>query len=306
MTGDGNDMGSRAALRELLANGRLTQVPSVYDGLTARLAQAAGFEAVSVTGNGISASLLGKPDIGLVSLAETAAVARNLAAAVDIPLLFDADSGYGSAVNVTRTVQELETAGVAGIRLEDQVTSKRCGVLDVPVPVVSEREYLGKIEAAVWARRDEELVIVARTDAASTLGLDAAAHRARAAVDAGADAAVVVGVRDREALLGVAEVVRAPLLIIVEERGPLAAMSAAEIEALGCSFAIYPGLVRYSVMGAVQRALAELRRNGTTAAVRADMATADEWNALLGLPEYFAVEQRFVRGTGAPASSTDG
>ena len=295
-------MGSRAALRELLTDGRLTQVPSVYDGLTARLAQAAGFEAVSVTGNGISASLLGRPDIGLVSLAETAAVARNLASAVDIPLLFDADTGYGSAVNVTRTVRELETAGVAGLKLEDQVTPKRCGVLDVPIPVVTEQEYLGKIEAAVWARQDDEFVIVARTDAASTLGVDAAARRARRAVEAGADAAMVVGVRDADALRHVADVVQAPLLIIVEERGPLAAMSAAEIESLGCSLAIYPGLVRYSVMGAVRRALAELRESGTTAAVRADMATADEWNELLGLPGYFALEQHFVRGTGAAAA----
>lgn len=298
-------MGSRAALRELLTDGRLTQVPSVYDGLTARLAEAAGFEAVSVTGNGISASLLGKPDIGLVSLAETAAVARNLAAAVDVPLIFDADTGYGSAVNVTRTVRELEAAGVAAVKLEDQVTPKQCGVLDVPILVVTEREYLGKIEAAIWARQDDEFVIVARTDAASTLGVDTAAGRARRAVEAGADAAMVVGVRDRDALRHVADLVRAPLLVIVEERGPLAAMSAAEIEALGCSFAIYPGLVRCSVMGAVRRALAELRGNGTTASVRADMATADEWNELLGLPEYFDLEQRLVRGTGAAGSPSN-
>ena len=295
-------MSARRALRTLLDDDELTQVPSVYDGLTARLAEDAGFPAVSVTGNGISASVLGRPDLGLVSLAESVAVARNLAFAVQIPIIFDADTGYGNAVNVTRTTREMERAGVAAIKLEDQVTPKRCGVLDVPIPVVEEREFLGKIEAAVWAREDPDFVIVARTDAASTLGAEAAAQRARRAVELGADAAMVVGVRDPEQIRRVVDVVKAPLIIIVEERGPLAALSRAEIAALGFSVAVYPGLVRYSMVGAARRALATLRRDGSTTAVRADMATADEWNTLLGMDEYVEIEQRFVRGDGVAAS----
>jgi 2-methylisocitrate lyase-like PEP mutase family enzyme len=292
-------MSAGRALRSLLQPGRITQVPSVYDGLTARLAAATGFEALSVTGNGVSASALGQPDVGLVTLVESAAMARNIAAAVEIPVIYDADTGYGSALNVIRTVRELEAGGVAGIKLEDQVTPKRCGVLPVPMPVVSEADYLGKIEAAAWARRDPDFVLLARTDAKSTLGLEAAAMRARRAIEAGADAALVIGAREPDELRRVAEVVRAPLALLVEERGPAADLSLATLQELGYSLAIYPGAVRYTVVGAVRQVLEALRRDGTTAAHRAAMASPEEWNELLGLPEQFELERRFVRGYGA-------
>ena len=170
-------MNARQKLRELLHSPEIVQVPSVFDGLTARMAQASGFQAVSVTGNGVAGSLLGRPDVGLVSLTESSQVARNIAGAVDIPVIFDADTGYGTALNVTRAVQEFENSGVAAIKLEDQVTPKRCGVLDVPIPVVTEREYLGKIEAALWARKDPDFLIIARA-AASTPRVLAASVRA--------------------------------------------------------------------------------------------------------------------------------
>jgi 2-methylisocitrate lyase-like PEP mutase family enzyme len=287
-------MSAGRALRRLLQSGRVVQVPSIYDGLTARLAAAAGFEALSVTGNAVSASLLGQPDIGLVTLTESAAVARNIAAAVDVPVIYDADTGYGSALNVIRTVREMEAAGVAGIKLEDQVTPKRCGVLPVPIPVVSEQEYLGKIEAALWARREPDFVLIARTDAKSTLGLRAAALRAQHAIEAGADAALVIGAREPEELKQVAETVRAPLALLVEERGPAAELSLAALQDLGYNLAIYPGAVRYTVVGAARRVLEALRRDGTTAAYRSAMASPEEWNELLGLPEQFELERRFV------------
>ena len=291
-------MSAGRALRTLLRAGRVIQVPSIYDGLTARLAAAAGFEAVSVTGNGVSASFLGQPDIGLVTLTESAAVARNVAAAVDVPVIYDADTGYGSALNVIRTVREMEGAGVAGIKLEDQVTPKRCGVLPVPIPVVSEEEYLGKIEAAVWAKRDPDFVIIARTDAKSTLGLEAAAQRARRAIELGADVGLVIGAREPEELKQVTEIVRAPLAVLVEERGPAADLSPAQLQELGFTLAIYPGAVRYTVVGAARRVLEALRRDGTAAAFRSGMVTPEEFNELMGLPEQFELERRFVRGSG--------
>ena len=292
-------MSAGRALRALLRQDRAIQVPTIYDGLTARVAAAAGFEVIAVTGNGASASMLGKPDIGLVTLTESAAMARNIANSVDVPVIYDADTGYGSALNVIRAVREFESAGVAGIHLEDQVTPKRCGVLPVPIPVVAEDEYLGKIEAAVWARRDPEFVLIARTDAKSTLGLEAAAARARRAIEAGADAALVIGARSTEELRYVAEQVGAPLALLVEERGPAADLSLETIRALGYRLALYPGAVRYSVVAAVRRVLTALREEGTTAAHRAQMVSPEEWNEVLGLPEMFELEQRFVRGSGA-------
>ena len=291
-------MNARQKLKELLADPQIVQVPSVFDCLTARLAQAAGFQAVSVTGNGVSASLLGRPDVGLVTLTESALVARNIAAAVDIPVIFDADTGYGTAVNVTRAVQEFENAGVAAIKLEDQVTPKRCGVLDVPIPVVSEREYLGKVEAALWARTDPNFGIIARTDAANTLGVEAAAKRAKRALEAGADSALVIGVREPRDVDMVLSIIDAPLFTLVEEKGSLSTMHVSQIGDLGFSMAIYPGVIRYSMVAAARRALAVLRDEGQSTSVRPLMATPDEWNELMNIGTYFEIEERFVRGSG--------
>jgi 2-methylisocitrate lyase-like PEP mutase family enzyme len=291
-------MNARQKLKQLLADPQIVQVPSVFDGLSARLAQAAGFQAISVTGNGVAASLLGRPDVGLVSLAESAQVARNIVSAVDIPVIFDADTGYGSALNVTRTVQEFENAGVAAIKLEDQVTPKRCGVLDAPIPVVTEREYLGKIEAAVWARKDPDFGIIARTDAANTLGVEAAAVRAKRALEAGADSALIIGVREPHEVETVLSIIDAPLYTLVEEKGPLSSMHVSQIGELGFSMAIYPGVIRWSMVGAAQRALSALRDDGQSTSVRPQMATVDDWNELMDIEKYFDIEKRFVRGSG--------
>jgi 2-methylisocitrate lyase-like PEP mutase family enzyme len=291
-------MNARQKLKELLHTPEITQVPYVFDALTARLAQEAGFQAIAVTGNGVAAGLLGRPDVGLVSLTESSQVARNIAGAVDIPVIFDADTGYGTALNVTRAVQEFENSGVAAIHLEDQVTPKRCGVLDVPIPVVTEREYLGKIEAALWARKDPDFLIIARTDAANTLGAKAAAQRAKRAIEAGADAAMVVGVRELDDIDILMSEVDSPLLTLVEEKGPLSTMHVSEIGRIGFSVALYPGPVRYSMVGAAMRTLATLRDEGQSTSVRPVMATPAEWNALMDIDHYVAIEERFVRGSG--------
>ncbi|GAA1652697.1 carboxyvinyl-carboxyphosphonate phosphorylmutase [Mycolicibacterium murale] len=291
-------MNARQKLRELLHSPEITQVPSVFDGISARLAQATGFQAISVTGNGVAASLLGRPDVGLVSLTESSQVARNIAGAVDIPVIFDADTGYGSALNVTRAVQEFENSGVAAIKLEDQVTPKRCGVLDVPIPVVTEREYLGKIEAALFARHDPDFLVIARTDAANTLGVEAAAHRAKRAIEAGADSALIIGVREKQDVETVMSIIDTPLLTLVEEKGPMSTLHISEIEKLGFSLALYPGPIRFSMAAAAKRALEALRDEGHAASVRPQMLAPDDWYALFDIEAYFDIEKRFVRGSG--------
>ena len=291
-------MNARQKLKELLQSPEITQVPSVFDGISARIAQATGFKAISVTGNGVAASLLGRPDVGLVSLTESSQVARNIAGAVDIPVIFDADTGYGTALNVTRAVQEFENSGVAAIKLEDQVTPKRCGVLDVPIPVVTEKEYLGKIEAALWARKDPDFLIIARTDAANTLGVEAAALRAKRAIDLGADSALIIGVREEGDVETVMSIIDTPLLTLVEEKGPMSTLHVSEIEKLGFSLALYPGPIRFSMAAAARRALETLRDEGQSTSVRPDMLKPEEWYELMDIDAYFEIEKRFVRGSG--------
>src|SRR5688572_24900233 len=179
--------GVRERLRERLAKGPLVVAPGIYDAYGARFVEQSGFDAAYKTGNGVSASLLGRPDVGLVDLTLFAAHAHRAASCVDIPLICDADTGYGNAVNVQHTVREFEAAGVSAIHLEDQVLPKRCGHLPGSRPVVELSEHVGKIEAAIAARRDPDFVIIARTDAAAGHGLDEAIRRGKAYHAAGAD-----------------------------------------------------------------------------------------------------------------------
>ena len=157
----------RRRLRARLADGKIVVAPGIYDSYGARFVAEAGFEAVYMTGNGVSASLLGRPDVGLIDLTLLSQHAHRAASAVDIPLICDADTGYGNVVNVKRTVEEFEAAGVAAIHMEDQVSPKRCGQLPGPRPVIELNEAVGKIEAAVAAKRDPEFIIIARTDSAA-------------------------------------------------------------------------------------------------------------------------------------------
>ena len=282
-------------LRALLRTGGAAQVPAVFDGLTARLAEQAGFPALFVTGNGVAAGVLGGPDVGLVTMSESVAVARAVAAAVDVPVLHDADTGYGGVLNVVRTVRELSAAGLAGVTLEDQVTPKRCGVLDTPAPVVPAGEWLAKVEAAVWARSGE-LVVVARTDALRERGLPAALDRAREAGRRGADAVLLVGLREPDDVRRAADALGVPLVVLVEDAGLLEDLAPDELTGLGVALAVHPGTVRAAVAFAAREALRVLRRDGTSAAVRSAMVTSQEWNALLGLDEALAVERRFAPG----------
>ena len=284
--------GSRE-LRSLLTRGRVLQVPGVYDGLTARISAEAGFEAISITGNALAASVLGVPDIGLTTLTEVVTAARNIAASVRIPVIADADTGYGSVVNVTRTIRELERAGVAGIHIEDQVTPKRCGLVNMPIPVVTEAEFVAKLRAADWAREDQDFVIIARTDAMSTLGLEEAIRRANAYLAAGADAAMIVGPKTGDEIRAAAAGVRGPLAIVIDERGEAGDLTADELTEMGLAMAAYAGVARYTVVKAVQASLAHLRYDGHSRNYRELMAPFEEWNRVVGFDEYVEIERKF-------------
>lgn len=287
----------RKRLRARLKNGPLIVAPGIYDAYGARFVEQAGFEAVYMTGNGVSASLLGCPDVGLIDLTLIASHAHRVAACVDIPLICDADTGYGNAVNVRRTVQEFEAAGVAAIHIEDQVSPKRCGQLPGARPVIELGEAVGKIEAAVAARCDPDFIIIARTDSAEGHGIAEAIRRVQAYVGAGADVAFVElkgGPSLIDDLQRVTSVVDAPCLVNVDAGGKLGELDAAGIEKLGLRIAIYPGLARGAAGFAMREALGALKRDGNTRRVRERMLSMQEYTAALGLSDIEAWERTYL------------
>ncbi|MBC7780325.1 MAG: isocitrate lyase/PEP mutase family protein [Proteobacteria bacterium] len=288
---------ARQRLRERLTSGPLVIAPGIYDAYGARLTEMAGFEAVYMTGNGVSASLLGRADVGLVDLTMFAEHAHRAAAAVDIPLICDADTGYGNAVNVRRTVEEFEAGGVAAIHLEDQVMPKKCGHIPGVRPVVPLREHAKKIEAAVAARRDPDFLIIARTDAAGAHGLDDAIARVKAYRQAGADV-IFVETKNSPTLLDdmrrVTRSVDAPALVNVEEGGALGQLTTTQLQELGFRIAIYPGLARYAAGFGIRQALDTLKRDGNTRAARERMLSFKEYNEALKLDDIVDWERRYL------------
>ncbi len=280
-------------LRQLLARPRLLLAPGASDPLSARVVEEAGFEAVYVTGSGVSVGHLGLPDIGLATMTEMVDQIRRIAGAVAIPVVADADTGYGNALNVQRTVREYEAAGVAGLHLEDQEFPKRCGHLEGK-RVIPVETMVARIRAACEARRDDDLVVIARTDARAVLGLDAALRRAEAYRAAGADVLFV------EAPVGEAEVeavARAlagvPLLINLGGGGKTPMLPAGRLEALGFRLAIYPGDLQKAAIRAMREVAQALRRDGTTAALADRMVSFEERFELVGLSRYREVEERY-------------
>lgn len=289
---------ARQRLRKRLASGPVIIAPGIYDAYGARLVEQAGFEAVYMTGNGVSASLLGRPDVGLVDLTLITGHARRVASCVDIPLICDADTGYGNAVNVRRTVEEFEAAGVAAIHLEDQVSPKRCGQLPGARPVIELREAAGKIEAAVAARRDPDFIIIARTDAAEAHGLDEAIKRGKAFRKAGADV-IFVEMKSSPTILDdfkrITSEVGAPCLVNMGAGGKLDELDAGGLGRLGPRIAIYPGLERAAAGYAIREALAALKKDGNTHAVRSRMLSLKEYNKALKLDEVEAWEKKYLK-----------
>ncbi len=281
-------------LRELLAAGDgPVLAPGAYDALSARLVEQAGFDVVYMTGFGSAAALLGRPDVGLLTATEMVDNARRIVAAVDVPVIADADTGYGNPINVIRTVQDYERAGISGIHIEDQVMPKRCGHMSGKA-VIPQPEFVAKIEAAVAARQDPDFVLIARTDARAPEGLDAALERARACRDAGADILFVEALEgEAEIELVARELAGMPLLFNWAEGGKTPPLPHSRLAELGYALAIFPISTMLAATTAMQRALAGIRSEGTPLPILDQLPTFDGFLDIIGLPEVRDLESRF-------------
>lgn len=282
-----------ARLRQRLASGPILVAPGAADALTARIVERTGFEAVYFTGAGFSYTHLGAPDLGLVSLAETAWRVGSVAEATELPVLVDADDGYGGPHNVHRAVRLLEAAGAAAVQIEDQTAPKRCGHL-AGKAVVPVETMVAKIQAALDARRDPDLVVIARTDARAVEGLEAALERAHRYREAGADVLFVEAPRTREELARVARELPPPVMANMVEGGVTPAVPSGELEAMGFRLVIFPGSAVRAAAAAVLRAMQILRAEGTTDSLRGEMLSFEELNELLGLRDYERRERRYL------------
>src|SRR5437870_10209307 len=286
-------MTARQAMRNLIARPGYTMVPGAYDTLTARLVEQAGFAAVYLTGGGYSRAS-GYPDLGLLSLTENAVFIARTVEAVGIPVIADADTGYGNAINVIRTVREYEKTGFAGFHLEDQVSPKKCGHYEGK-EVISRAEMVGKIKAAVDTRRDPDMVIIARSDARAVEGLAAAIDRANAYLEAGADVGFVEAPQSVEEVRSVGREVRGPALVNVFEGGKTPMLAASELEAMGFRLGIYPSQTHRAAIRAAQRVLTALKEDGHTTRVEPDLATFQEREDAVGTADWRTLEEKYMR-----------
>lgn len=285
-------MTPRRTLRALVSKKQGLVVPGAYDGVSAKLVEHAGFPAVYMTGYGTSASRLGLPDLGFAGLAEMADHARNLAAAVTIPLIADADTGYGNALSVRRTVQAYEAAGVAALHIEDQITPKRCGHL-AGHQVIARGEFAGKIRAAVEARTDPDLLVIARTDAISAVDFDEALRRGEAAVKAGADVLFVEAPRDEEQVERVARAFDAPLLYNYAPGGRSPLLPFARLRALGFAIILLPVDTLLVGCRAIGRFLAEVRARDDVLSLEDRYMPFREFNELIGVTAQLELAERY-------------
>lgn len=277
-------------LRTLLSQHPIVIAPGVFDGITARLAEQAGFPCAYMTGAGTSLSL-GYPDLGLLTMTEMVDKARVITRTVGVPVIADADTGYGNEVNVTRTVQEYARAGLAGLHIEDQVSPKRCGHLDGK-ELVPTAEFIAKIRAAVAARPDPDFLIIARTDARAVSGLDDAIHRANAALHAGADMAFVEAIPTLQELAEVPQRVQGPCLLNVVRGGKTPELNLQDAQAMGYRLAILPSLLLGAAMEAYDAALATLKATHQPPALAGGLAVRDRFRRF-GSDEWDALRTRF-------------
>lgn len=264
------------------------------DALTARIVVEAGFEAVYATGAGIANAQLGVPDIGLLTATEMLTQVERIVAAVDVPVVADLDTGYGNALNAARAMRAFERAGVAGVQIEDQVFPKHCGHFE-GTEVIPAVEFLGKLAAVLDARRDQDLVVIARTDALASLGVDEAIERGRAYAEAGADVVFVEAPPSREVLQRLPAEIPAPLLANVVEGGRTPELSAAELGALGYRIVLFANTALRLAARAVQEGLAVLRRDGTSGSLADRLLPWDERQRLVGLGEYRVLAERYAK-----------
>jgi 2,3-dimethylmalate lyase len=299
--------GGPVRLRALLESGQIIVAPGAFDPLSARLVEEAGFPAVYMTGFGTSAALIGRPDVGLLTMTEMVGNAGRIAACVDIPVIADADTGYGNPLNVIRTVGAYEAAGVAGIHIEDQVAPKKCGHLEGKLVIPAE-EMAEKVRAAVEARTQPEFVIIARTDARAVEGLERALQRGRLYREAGADVLFIEALTsEAEAEAAVRALPGVPLLFNWAEGGKTPPIGLDRLKEMGYRIVIFPIGTLLAATGAMRRILQEIARAGTPAGAMHELPTFAEFVDFIGLPQVREAEQRYaVKTSGAPGPETGG
>tara|TARA_B110000263_G_scaffold112219_1_gene98052 strand:+ start:136 stop:1005 length:870 start_codon:yes stop_codon:yes gene_type:complete len=286
-------MRTTTKFRQLLNQPGIIQAPGAYDCLTAKLIQQAGFPAVYMTGAGTSVAQLGYPDLGLATMTDMIANAGSIADILDVPLIADADTGYGGILNVRRTIRQYERAGVAAVHIEDQEMPKRCGHLD-DKKVVSTQDMVQKIRAAVDARTDDDFTIIVRTDSIAVTGWEDAMHRCEQYMKAGADALFVEALRTPEEVEQVAKNLDIPLLYNFVESGKSPLLSAAELEKFGFKIVIYPASALLSVTHIVEQVMAQLKETGTTAHLMDKMVTLEACFEAVGLSSMLAEDAQFA------------
>ncbi len=285
-------MRASTTLRRLLDAPDIITLPGAYDALSARLAERAGFNALFTTGFGISAATLGQPDFGLLTQTETIDRVRHIVAAVTVPVVADMDTGYGNPLNVARTVRECIAAGAAAIILEDQLWPKKCGHFEGK-KVIAAGEHAAKLRAAIEARGDDDLVIIARTDARAPLGLDEAIARGRMYRDADADVVFVEAPQSVDELRAVkAAIPDRPLFANMIEGGKTPLLTTAELQELGYKMVVFPLSALFAATKAIAAVFDELHRTKTTAGVTSDLVGFHEFEEIVGVPELRAFEER--------------
>jgi methylisocitrate lyase len=281
-------------LKSMLKSKKPLVIPGVYDALGAKIAQKVGFNAMFQTGYGTSATLFGMPDYGFIGATETVDNARRICRAVQVPVIIDSDTGYGNALSVWKLVKELESAGASGIFLEDQRWPKRCGHMQGK-EVVSQEEYTEKLSAAIDARESKDFIIVARTDARATEGLDEAIERGKQNKKTGADAIFVEAPKSIDEMKKIGNEINAPLVANMIEGGATPLSSAESLSKMGFNIILYPLSVLYANTFATMNILTELKKSGNTSKYKQKVVNFDQFNDLVELPKFRKMEKKYEK-----------
>jgi 2-methylisocitrate lyase-like PEP mutase family enzyme len=277
--------------RSLKEKGQLI-MPGVYDALSAKIATKSGFEVIFITGYSLAATILGEPDFGILTQTEMLSAAQRICSVTDLPVIVDADTGYGNAINVIRTVDELIRIGAAGMFLEDQVWPKRCGHMKGK-QVIPLEEQLKKLQAAIDAKGNRDFFIVARTDARQALGLNDAITRGIAFKKVGADAVFIEAPETKQEMLEIARCVPGPLVANMLERGVTPLMRPQELRDMGFDLVVWPLAPLYSVAKSLNEVYSTLRRDGTTVDILDRLMPFDEFNRIVGLEEKYRLDEKY-------------
>lgn len=281
-----------ANLKKMLRSSKPIVIPGVYDAIGAKIAEKVGFEAMFQTGYGTSATLFGMPDFGFIGATETVDNARRICRAVSIPVIVDADTGYGNALSVWKLVQELEASGASGIFLEDQRWPKRCGHMQGK-EVISQEEYTEKLGAAIDARQSKDFIIVARTDARATEGLDNAIERGLQNKKTGADVVFIEAPKSIDEMKKIGKSINAPLVANMIEGGATPLSSADALYKMGFKIILYPLSVLFANTFATMNILKELKKSGTTSKFKQKVVGFDQFNDLVELPKFRKLEKKY-------------